>query len=69
MEQHPIPMTAEALVGLFELFGIEPVLAFRLSGLQVSTLAGVLLGAAVLAALPPAWRAARGRPADALSDA
>ena len=69
MEQHPIPMTAEALVGLFELFGIEPALAFRLSGLQVSTLAGVLLGAAVLAALPPAWRAARGRPADALSDA
>lgn len=67
LEAHPIPFTGEA-VGVFEMFGIEPLMVFRMNGDQLLGLVLVLLGVALFAALPPAIRAARGRPVDALRE-
>jgi ABC-type lipoprotein release transport system permease subunit len=51
-----------------ELFGIEPVIAFHARPSQVLWVGLVLLGVSLLAALPPAFRASRGRPVDALRE-
>ena len=67
LERNPIPLTGEAASAV-EVFGIEPVMVFRLTGDQLLGLVVVLLAVALVAALPPALRAARGRPVDALRE-
>jgi ABC-type lipoprotein release transport system permease subunit len=68
LEQHPIQLGDDATEAL-ELFGVEALLVFRLHAGQLVLMAGVLVGVALLAALPPAFRASRGRPVDALREA
>ncbi len=63
---HPIPLTSEALSGTTELFGMEPMATFELKPLNPLGSALTILGVGALAALHPAWKASRGRPADAL---
>ena len=63
---HPIPLTSEALRGTTKLFGMEPVATFELKPLNPLGSAITILAVGALAALHPAWRASRGRPADAL---
>ena len=67
-ERHPIPIQGEAALQAIELFGIEPVVMFRLNFWMALQAALAMLGVAMLAALAPAWRAARGRPVDALRE-
>lgn len=67
LERNPIPLTGEA-ASVTEVFGIEPVMVFRLTGDQLVGMVIVLLAVALVAALPPALRAARGRPVDALRE-
>ena len=68
LEGHPLPMTAlsESAEDVASLFGIEPVVMFRLTPWHWGALPLLLLGLALLASIPPALRACRGRPADAL---
>lgn len=68
LEGHPIPLSGETMEGMFELFSFQPVIAFSLSLQQLVATTAVLLGVAILAAIPPALRAARGRPVDALRE-
>jgi ABC-type lipoprotein release transport system permease subunit len=65
---HPIPLTSEATRGAMEVFDLEPVIVFALARDQLVVLPAILLGVGLLAALPPALRAARGRPVDALRE-
>ena len=70
LAQHPIPMPGgQEASDVLALFDIEPVLIFRLTMSQVVSLVAILLVVSMLAALPPAVRAGRGRPVDALRDA
>ncbi len=64
LERNPIPFTGDAASAM-EVFGIEPVMVFRMTGDHLVGLVFVLLAVALVAALPPALRAARGRPVDA----
>lgn len=68
LEGHPLPMTAlsEAADDVASLFGIEAVIMFRLTPWHWGALPALLLALALLASIPPALRACRGRPADAL---
>jgi ABC-type lipoprotein release transport system permease subunit len=68
LEGHPIPMTAlsDAADDVASLFGIEAVIMFRLTAWHWGALPALLLVLALLASIPPALRACRGRPADAL---
>jgi ABC-type lipoprotein release transport system permease subunit len=67
-EQNPIPMTGESYQAVAEVFRIEPVIvfAFRASHFVVTPL--IIFVVAMLSALPPALRASRGRPVDALRE-
>ena len=67
-ERHPIPIQGEAALQAIELFGVEPVVMFRLNFWMALQAALAMLGVAMLAALAPAWGAARGRPVDALRE-
>lgn len=67
LERNPIPFTGDAASAM-EVFGIEPVMVFRMTGDHLVGLVFVLLAVALVAALPPALRAARGRPVDALRE-
>ncbi len=66
LAQHPIPLTSESLKSSMDVFDLEPVLAFALARDTLVVLPLILLGVGVVAALPPAIRASRGRPVDAL---
>jgi ABC-type lipoprotein release transport system permease subunit len=66
LAQHPIPLTSESLKSSMDVFDLEPVIVFGLARDTLVTLPLILLGVGVLAALPPAIRASRGRPVDAL---
>ena len=68
LEQNPVSLGGNAIEAM-EMFGVEPLLVFRLGADQIAVMAGILLGVAIVAALPPAVRAARGRPVDALREA
>ena len=69
LEGNPLPMPGgEEGRATMELFGLEPVIMFRLTARQVLGVTTVLLGSALLAAIPPALRASRGRPVDALRE-
>jgi ABC-type lipoprotein release transport system permease subunit len=63
---HPIELTGEAMEGMTELFGMEPVVTFKLTAGNPLGSALTILGVGALAALYPALRACRGRPVDAL---
>ncbi len=65
LEAHPIPLTGD-LVEAMELFGIEPVMTWKLKPLNPLGSALTLFGVAVAAALYPAIKASRGRPVDVL---
>ncbi len=69
LEGNPLPMPGgEEGRAMMELFGLEPVIMFRLTARQVLAVTAVLLGSALLAATPPAVRASRSRPVDALRE-
>lgn len=68
LEQSPIPLAGETWKDVGALLGIEPVIEFSLSARQLIGTPLVLILVALLAALPPALRAARGRPVDALRE-
>ena len=65
LQAHPVPLTGD-LVEAMELFGIEPVMTWKLKPLNPLGSALTILGVAVLAALYPAVKASRGRPVDVL---
>jgi ABC-type lipoprotein release transport system permease subunit len=62
---HPIPLPGE-WDAVVELIGAEPVVVFALKASNPLNSAAVILVVALLAALYPALKAARGRPVDAL---
>lgn len=64
-QAHPVPLTGAA-AGATELFGIEPVLTWKLKPMNPVGSILTLLGVAAVAAVHPALRAARARPVDAL---
>ena len=66
MEQHPISIVRADMRESFAVFGLEPVISFGFARSELVALPLVLRGIAVLAAVIPAARAARGRPVDAL---
>ncbi|MFQ5697623.1 MAG: ABC transporter permease [Myxococcota bacterium] len=68
LESHPIPMNDEAFQAMSSLFQIEPVIAFSLHRSHLIATPAIIFGVALLAALPPALHAARGRPVDALRE-
>ncbi len=66
--EHPLPIATGELAEMAKLFEIDPVLEVALSARQLIGTPLLLIVVALLAALPPALRAARGRPVDALRD-
>ncbi len=66
--QHPLPIATGEYAEMAEFFEIEPVLEVSLSARQLIGTPLLLIGVALIAALPPAVRAARGRPVDALRE-
>jgi ABC-type lipoprotein release transport system permease subunit len=65
LEGHPMPLTG-AMEGTMELFGIEPLITWKLKPLNPLGSTLTIFGVASLAALYPARKASRGRPVDAL---
>jgi ABC-type lipoprotein release transport system permease subunit len=63
---HPIELTGEAMQGMTEMFGMEPIVTFKLTAANPLGSAVTILGVGALAALYPALRACRARPVDAL---
>lgn len=63
---NPIPLTSEEMSGMVELFGMEPLMTFKLKPLNPLGSAVTILVVGALAALYPAFKASRGRPVDAL---
>ena len=68
LERNPIPLSGEQLAAAAETYHLDPILVFELSAAQVLGTSAVLLGVALLAAVPPALRAARGQPRDAMRE-
>ena len=69
LAEHPLPLPGgEAAAQTMALFNLEPVILFKTTFGHVVGVTGVLLVTSFLAALPPAIRAARGRPVDALRE-
>lgn len=68
MERHPIPLTSVAAENVMELFGLEPLILFKSNLWIALRVAAAMLAVSLVAALVPAWRAARGRPVDALRE-
>jgi ABC-type lipoprotein release transport system permease subunit len=64
-QAHPIPLGGD-LAKATELFGMEPVMTWKLKPLNPIGSCITILGVAALAAFYPAVKAARGRPVDAL---
>ncbi len=63
---NPIPLTSEAISGMTEMVGMEPVVVFKLKPLNPIGSALTILAVGALAAAYPAFKASRGRPVDAL---
>jgi putative ABC transport system permease protein len=64
-QAHPVHLGRE-MAGAMEIFGIEPVMRWKLKPLNPIGSTITVLGVALLAALYPASKASRGRPVDAL---
>jgi ABC-type lipoprotein release transport system permease subunit len=62
---HPIPLSGAA-VGAMELWGVEPVITFKLKPLNPIGTVITICAIAIVAALYPAVKASRNRPVDAL---
>jgi ABC-type lipoprotein release transport system permease subunit len=65
LEAHPWELTGNAMAGL-ELFGIEPMITWKLKPWNPIGSTLTILAVAAIAALYPALKASRGRPVDAL---
>jgi putative ABC transport system permease protein len=65
LEGHPVPLTGENAAAM-ELFGVTPEMTWKLKPKNPIGSSLTVLGVALLAALYPAVKASRGRPADAL---
>jgi ABC-type lipoprotein release transport system permease subunit len=63
---NPIALTSEAISGMTEMVGMEPVVVFKLKPLNPIGSALTILAVGALAAAYPAFKASRGRPVDAL---
>ncbi len=63
---NPIPLTGDAMSGMTELVGMEPVITFELELLNPIGSALTILVVGIIAAFYPALKASRGRPVDAL---
>jgi ABC-type lipoprotein release transport system permease subunit len=68
LSSHPILLESDGAGAAVELFDLEPLIVFALGRSQLVTLPLILIGVGLLAALPPAFRASRGRPVDALRE-
>lgn len=66
VEGHPVVIGGEGMARAVELWGLDPKIVFDLTWTQIGVTAGTLVGVSLLAAWPPALRAARGHPLDAL---
>jgi putative ABC transport system permease protein len=66
LAQHPIRITGESTAAAIELFDLEPLIVFALGRDALLTLPLLLAAVGIVAAIPPAIRASRGRPVDAL---
>jgi putative ABC transport system permease protein len=65
-QAHPIHISGDSLKGVYELFGIEPVITFKLKPWNAIGSAITILAVGALAAVYPAQKASRTRPADVL---
>ncbi len=65
-QAHPILLTGKGMASAMELFGIEPVMTWKLKPLNPLGSAFTILVVALLAALYPALKASRSRPVDVL---
>ncbi len=65
LEGNPIPISGEYLQ-MYELFGLDPVIAFALESKNLFGTPLVMLVVAVVAGLPAAIRASRGHPVDVM---
>ena len=65
-QANPIPITGENMAGAWELFGIEPVITWKLKPMNPIGSAVTIFAVAALAAVYPAFRASRTRPLDAI---
>ncbi|MEE2674808.1 MAG: FtsX-like permease family protein [Myxococcota bacterium] len=63
---NPIPLTGDAMSGMTELVGMEPVITFELEFSNPIVSALTILVVGLIAAFYPALKASRGRPVDAL---
>jgi ABC-type lipoprotein release transport system permease subunit len=68
LAKHPIPLGGGNIAATTEVFDLEPVIAFGFARDSLVLLPAVLICVGLFAALPPAIRAARGRPVDALRE-
>jgi putative ABC transport system permease protein len=66
LQANPIPIESAEMAAAIELFGFEPVMVWKLKPLNPLGSSLAIFGVAILAALYPAWKASRSRPADAL---
>ena len=64
-EANPIALTGQTAAAI-ELFGMEPLMTWKLKPLNPIGSAATILAVAVVAALYPALKASRGRPVDVL---
>jgi ABC-type lipoprotein release transport system permease subunit len=62
---HPIVLTGD-MVEAMEMFGIEPLLTWKLKPMNPIGSALTIFGVAIVAVLYPALKASRGRPVDVL---
>ena len=68
LTEHPLPIATGDLAQMAEVFEIDAVMEVSLTARQLIGTPLLLMVVALLAALPPAVRAARGRPVDALRE-
>jgi len=64
-QAHPVPLSTE-MGSVMELFGVEPLMTWKLKPLNPIGSCITILGVALVAALYPAVKASRGRPVEAL---
>ncbi len=62
----PIPVGGSLMEAQAEVFKVEPVLLIKVATRHLIEIPALLLAVGIVASLPPALRAARGRPVDAL---